>query len=284
MKINLDSMQGNQKGKTVSLANGVQMPLIGLGVYKSKEGAEVENAVLSALENGYRLIDTASFYGNEAGVGRAVHTSGMDRDTIFISTKLWNSDQGYHNAIEAFNRSLDKLKMDYVDLYLVHWPVENKYLETWPAIEEIYKTGRAKAIGVSNFYVHHLEKLKAVASISPMVNQVEFHPFLQQKPLQDYCRSNKIQYESWSPIMRGRVLEIELLKKLAIKYDKSAVQIVIRWNYQKSIVCIPKSVKPARIKSNIDIFDFEIDESDMLLIDQLDRNERTGPDPDNFDF
>jgi len=269
---------------TVTLSNGVKMPLFGLGVFLAKEGHEVENAVRCALELGYVHIDTAAIYGNERGVGKAVRESGIPRNEVFITSKVWNSDQGYQSTLKAFDISLDKLGTDYIDLYLIHWPKGDLSIETWKAMEEIYASGKAKAIGVSNFLVHHLQDLLPTCKITPMVNQFEFHPYLQQPSLQKYCSKHAIQVEAWSPIMKGKVNEIPVLQALGAKYGKTPVQVTLRWEIQKGIVTIPKSTKPERILSNADIFDFELTEEDMAKIDRLDKNRRIGADPDNFDF
>ncbi|MCL1822271.1 MAG: aldo/keto reductase [Prolixibacteraceae bacterium] len=269
---------------TVKLNNGVEIPLLGLGVFLSKEGAEVENAVKYALEAGYRHIDTAAIYHNETGVGKAVKASGISRDEIFITSKVWNSDQGYQSTFKAFDASLEKLKVDYLDLYLIHWPKGDLSVETWKAMEELYKAGKIRAIGVSNFLEHHLADFLPHCSIMPAVDQVEFHPYLQQPLLQQFCIRENIQIEAWSPIMKGKVNEIPLLKALAVKYGKTPVQITIRWELQKGIVTIPKSVKNERIISNVDVFDFEILADDMDKIDNLDKHYRIGADPDNFNF
>jgi diketogulonate reductase-like aldo/keto reductase len=269
---------------SVTLNNGIQMPLFGLGVFLSKEGSEVENAVKYALEAGYIHIDTAAIYGNEHGVGKAVRESGILRNEVFITSKVWNSDQGYRSTLKAFENSLDRLGTDYLDLYLIHWPKGDLSIETWKALEEIYGSGRAKAIGVSNFLVHHLQDLLPECKIKPMVNQVEFHPILQQPSLQKFCANHKIQLEAWSPIMKGKVNDVSVLQALGAKYGKTPVQITLRWEVQKQIVTIPKSVKPERILSNADIFDFELSEDDMAKIDRLDKNRRIGADPDNFNF
>ena len=267
-----------------TLRNGVQMPWIGLGVLYLDDGGPVEDAVRWALEAGYRHIDTASIYGNEAGVGRAIRASGVLREEIFVTTKVWNRDQGYDKALAAFEASLERLDMDYVDLYLVHWPVKELYKETWRALEDIYESGRARAIGVSNFLIHHLQDVMADARIQPMVNQVEFHPRLQQPELQAFCREHGIQLEAWRPLMKGQVLQIPELVALGEKYGKNAVQITLRWMMQRGVVAIPKSGNRDRIFSNIDIFDFELSDDDMAIIDALDRNERMGRHPDNFHF
>jgi diketogulonate reductase-like aldo/keto reductase len=260
------------------------MPLFGLGVFLSKEGHEVEDAVRIALETGYRHIDTAAVYGNERGVGNAVRRSGIPRKEIFITSKVWNSDQGYHTTFDAFHESIGKLGTEYIDLYLIHWPKGPLSVETWKAMEEIYSKGGVKAIGVSNFLVHHLQELIPHCSILPMVDQVEFHPYLQQPDLQKFCRKNGIQMEAWSPIMKGKVCEIPLLAGLSAKYGKSPVQITLRWELQKQIVTIPKSVHADRIVSNAEVFDFEISEEDMKAMDGLDRNLRLGSHPDRITF
>ncbi len=269
---------------TVDLSNGVKMPIFGLGVFLSKEGLEVENAVETALGAGYCHIDTAAVYGNERGVGRAIRRSGIPRGEIFITSKVWNSDQGYLTTFDAFQETMERLDTDYIDLYLIHWPKGPLSVETWKAMEEIYASGRIKAIGVSNFLTHHLEDLLPHCKVVPMVNQVEFHPYLQQPELQRFCRSHSIQFEAWSPIMKGKVNEIPLLQELAAQYGKTPVQVTLRWEIQKGIVAIPKSVHRDRILSNSDIFDFKITAVDMAKIDSLDRNVRVGPDPDNISF
>jgi diketogulonate reductase-like aldo/keto reductase len=269
---------------TVKLVNGVEMPYFGLGVFKTNEGSEVENSVKWALEAGYRHIDTAAIYENEQGVGNAVKASGIPRNEIFITTKSWNENQRNGTVMEGFEESLKLLQTDYVDLYLIHWPVKGKYTATWKVMEEIYRSGRAKAIGVSNFLQHHLEDIFGIAEIKPMVNQVECHPHLVQQPLIDFCRANEIRFEAWSPIMRGAVNDIPLFLELSEKYKKTPVQLVLRWDLQKGIVTIPKSVHQERIKSNAEIFDFELSEEDISRIDQLDKNERFGSHPDTFTF
>ncbi|MDN4594300.1 aldo/keto reductase [Polycladomyces subterraneus] len=260
------------------------MPWLGLGVWRAQEGGEVENAVKTAIRVGYRSIDTAAMYGNEVGVGRAVRESGVPREELFITTKVWNTDQGYDSTLAAFEASLQRLGMDYVDLYLIHWPVAGKYKETWKALEKIYRDGRARAIGVSNFQIHHLEDLMADAEIKPMVNQVEFHPHLTQKELRAYCSQHGIQVEAWRPLMKGEVANVPEIRELAAKYGKTPAQIVLRWNLQHGVVTIPKSVKEYRIRENADVFDFELSQEDMAKLDGLNRNQRFGPDPDNFDF
>ncbi|MCB0747372.1 MAG: aldo/keto reductase [Ignavibacteriae bacterium] len=268
----------------VELSNKVKMPYFGLGVFLMKDGQEVIDAVMHALEAGYIHIDTAALYNNEIGVGEAIRNSSVHRKDIYVTSKVWNSDQGYDSTLKAFDKSLEKLGFDYLDLYLVHWPVKGKYKSTWKAIEELYKQGRVKSIGVSNFLQHHLEDLIDSAEIIPMVNQVEFHPYLVQQDLINFCVKYKIQFEAWSPLMQGKMLSDKLINKLALKYEKTAAQIILRWNLQKGVVTIPKSSKQERIISNSQIFDFKISLDDMKLIDGLDKAERIGADPNNFNF
>ncbi len=269
---------------TFTLHNGVQMPYFGLGVYLSEDGKEVANAVNWALQEGYRHIDTASIYNNEAGVGEGIRQSGIDRQDVFVVSKVWNSDQGYESTLKAYEDSLNRLKLDYLDLYLVHWPVDGKFKETWRAMEYLYREKRVRAIGVSNFMQHHLEDLLTDAETVPMVNQMEFHPYLVQQDLIDFCNKNTIQYEAWSPLMQGHVFEMEIMKEMARKYNKTIAQIVLRWDLQKGVVTIPKSSKKERIIANADIFDFELAPEDVKKLDELDRGKRFGPDPNNFDF
>ncbi|MED5073618.1 aldo/keto reductase [Anoxybacillus geothermalis] len=266
------------------LHNGVQMPWVGLGVYKVKEGEEVKSAVRTALEIGYRHIDTAAFYENEEGVGQAIRESGIPREQVFVTTKVWNTDQGYETTLKAFDASLKKLGFDYVDLYLVHWPVKGKYKETYKALEKLYKDGYVRAIGVSNFQIHHLQDVLADCEIKPMVNQVEYHPRLTQKELQAFCRENGIQLEAWSPLMRGEILTEPTIVEIGKKYGKTPAQVVLRWDLQHGVVTIPKSVTPARIKENANLFDFSLTAEEMKQIDALNLNKRIGADPDNFNF
>lgn len=270
---------------SVRLSNGVEMPLLGLGVFQSNEGEEVESAVKYALEIGYRSIDTAAMYRNERGVGNAMIQSRVPRQEIFLTTKIWNSDQGYQSTFRAFEESLDKLQTNYIDLYLIHWPKGERSLETWKAMVELYEKGKIRAIGVSNFMIHHLKYLmENVPGIPPMVNQIEFHPRLVQPDLLKYCHDHHIQPEAWTPIMHGIVNDIPLLQALAAKYHKSPVQVVLRWDIQKGVVTIPKSVHPERILHNADIFDFELSPEDIAQIDHLDKSARIGADPNNFNF
>ncbi|MGG3800486.1 aldo/keto reductase [Metabacillus fastidiosus] len=269
---------------TTTLHNGVKMPWFGLGVYKVEDGQEVINSVKSAIKAGYRSIDTAAIYKNEEGVGQAVKEAGIPREQLFITSKVWNSDQGYESTIAAFHESLKKLDLDYLDLYLIHWPVKETYKETWKAMETLYKEGKVKAIGVSNFHIHHLEDLMEEAEIIPMVNQVEYHPRLTQKELLSFCQNNNIQLEAWSPLARGRFFDDPILVELSRKYEKTAAQIILRWDLQTGVVTIPKSVHEHRIIENANIFDFELSNEDIAKIDSLNQNERVGSDPDNFHF
>lgn len=271
-----------------ALYNGVGMPWFGLGVFKVEEGPELENAVKTAIKHGYRSIDTAAIYGNEEGVGRGIRQglkeAGIGREELFVTSKVWNADLGYESTLAAYETSLKKLNLDYLDLYLIHWPKEGKFKEGWRALETIYKEGRVKAIGVSNFQIHHLEELMADAEIKPMVNQVEYHPRLTQKELQQYCKQQGIQFEAWSPLMQGQLLDNPELKAIADKYNKSIAQVILRWDLQNSVITIPKSTKEHRIVENASVFDFELTKEDMEQIDSLNQNHRVGPDPDNFDF
>lgn len=271
-----------------TLHNGVQMPWFGIGVFKVEEGPELVNAVKTAITHGYRSIDTAAIYGNEEGVGQGIREgiqqADISREDIFVTSKVWNADLGYESTIAAYETSLNKLGLEYLDLYLIHWPVEGKYKEAWRALETLYKEGRVKAIGVSNFQIHHLEDLMKDAEIKPMVNQVEYHPRLTQKELQTFCQEHDIQLEAWSPLMQGQLLNHEVLQEIANNYNKSVAQVILRWDLQNGVITIPKSTKEHRIIENADVFDFELKEEDMKRIDDLNENHRVGPDPDNFDF
>lgn len=273
---------------TTTLHNGVKMPWLGLGVFKVEEGQELVNAVKNAITHGYRSIDTAAIYGNEVGVGQGVREATqmgeVTREDLFVTSKVWNSELGYEATIAAYEESLTKLGLDYLDLYLIHWPVAGKFKEAWRALETLYKEGRVKAIGVSNFQIDHLKDLMEDAEIKPMVNQVECHPRLTQKELQAFCKQHDIQLEAWSPLMQGQLLENEKLQKIASKYGKSTAQIILRWDLQNGIVIIPKSTKEHRIVENASVFDFELTQEDIECINSLNENHRVGPDPDNFDF
>ena len=274
----------NGKRDYTQLNNGLKMPWLGLGVHRIDDGQEVEEAVSSALEIGYRSIDTATVYGNERGVGKAIRESGIPREDIFLTTKVWNDDQRGKRVLAAFEESLGRLGTDYVDLYLVHWPVKDVYQETWKVMENIYQSGRTKAIGVSNFLIHHLKAISRNSEIVPSVNQIEFHPFLVQPELIEYCQNQNIQVEAWSPLMEGRIVAIPAIKKMAEKYNKTPAQIVLRWDLDHKVVTIPKSVHINRLTENTQIFDFKLSREDMNLLDKLNEGKRTGPDPDNFNF
>ena len=269
---------------TTTLHNGVKMPWFGLGVFKVQEGSEVVESVKAALRNGYKSIDTAAVYRNEEGVGQGIKEAGVPREELFITTKVWNSDQGCESTLQAFETSMEKLGLEYLDLYLIHWPVAGKYKETWKALEKLYKDGKVRAIGVSNFHVHHLKDLMADAEIKPMVNQVEYHPHLAQTELLEFCKAEGIQIEAWSPLKQGELLSEPTIVEIAEKHKKSPAQVILRWDLQNEVITIPKSVKEHRIIENADIFDFELSADDMDRLNSLNKNERVGPDPDNFDF
>jgi diketogulonate reductase-like aldo/keto reductase len=274
----------NNIRQAVTLNNGVAMPWVGLGTWQVDDGQQVERAVRGALDAGYRHIDTAAAYGNEKGVGKAVRDSGIEREQLFVTTKLWNGAQRDRRQREAFEESLDRLGMDYVDLYLIHWPVPERFVESWRVMEQLLEAGRTRAIGVSNFLIHHLDALAAQASVIPAVNQVEFHPHLVQPRLREACRQRGIVFEAWSPLMRGRVVKVDTLNRIGREHGKTAAQVVLRWDLQHEVVTIPKSVHQQRIIENADVFDFELTDEQMGAIDALDRDTRLGPDPDNFNF
>ncbi|MFD3564259.1 aldo/keto reductase [Streptomyces sp. NPDC058686] len=270
----------------IILNNGVEMPQLGFGVWQVPD-AEAETAVATALEAGYRSIDTAAIYGNEEGTGKAIVASGIARDQLFVTTKLWNADQGYDATLRAFDASLDKLGLDYLDLYLIHWPLPSKdsYVDTYKAFEKIYADGRAKAIGVSNFLPEHLERLLGETSIIPAVNQIELHPHLQQRAAREFHAEQGIATEAWSPLGQGKgLLEVPAIVAIAQKHGRTPAQIVLRWHVQLGNVVIPKSVTPSRIVENIDVFDFELDVEDIAAISALNEDRRLGPDPATFDM
>lgn len=267
----------------VQLNNGVKMPQLGLGVYKVTE-EEIERAVKAALESGYRAIDTAQFYENEKALGNVLKETDIPREDLFITTKVWNSHQGYEKTLEAFDASLEKLGLEYVDLYLVHWPCPDfdLYIETYRALEKLYNEGKVKAIGVSNFNIEHLERLLKECDVTPVLNQVECHPYLQQQALKAFCREHDIHVEAWAPLMKGKLMEDEVIKTLATKHQKTPAQIILRWHLQNETIVIPKSVTPSRIKENIDVFDFALTKEDMEEIATLDRGERQGKEPNEM--
>jgi diketogulonate reductase-like aldo/keto reductase len=271
----------------VTLNNGVEIPQVGLGVFRAKEGAEVERAVRAALEAGYRLIDTAAAYGNEVGVGKAIKASGLPREEVFITTKLWNANHAYEDALRGFDESLEKLDCDYIDLYLIHWPLpmEGKFTQAWKALEKLYESKRVRAIGVSNFKPHHLEELLKGAATVPAVNQIELHPLFQQKETRAYCVEHGIAVESYSPLMQaGAALEHPVIANLAHTYGKTPAQVILRWHVQSGLIVIPKSVKPERIQENLALFDFELSKNDMRAIEEMDREQRINADPDTASF
>lgn len=270
----------------ITLNNGVRMPQLGFGVWQVPDD-EAADAVSTALESGYRSIDTAAIYGNEEGTGRAIAASGLPRDELFVTTKLWNSDHGYDSTLRAFDTSLSKLGLEYVDLYLIHWPVPevDKYVDTWKAFEKIYAEGRAKAIGLSNFHPAHIQRLLSETEIAPVIDQIELHPQLQQAELRAFNARHNIATEAWSPLGQGKgLLEDARLAAIADKHGKSPAQVVLRWHLDLGNVVIPKSVTPSRIKENIDVFDFELDADDLATIDGLDSGNRLGPDPETFNL
>ncbi|MDP4108487.1 MAG: aldo/keto reductase [Bacillota bacterium] len=268
------------------LNNQTEIPMLGLGVFRTPDGDENARAVSWAIEAGYRHVDTASVYGNEKSTGRGIHESGVNRNELFITTKLWNDDMRNHVQKEAFYRSLEKLGLDYIDLYLIHWPVMETLEESWGVLEELYSEKLIRAIGVSNFHKNHLQELFKFAKVMPAINQIERHPRLTQMPLIEYCRTKNIAVEAWSPLGgdSSDILTNQTIINIGKKYNKSAAQTVIRWDLQSDVVVIPKSVHKERIKANIDVFDFELSDEDMKTIDRLNQNHRFSADPDNFDF
>lgn len=273
---------------TVTLNNGVKMPWLGLGVFRVEDSPKLVDAVKNAIKNGYRSIDGAAIYDNEVSMGKGIaegiQAAGISREELFITSKVWNADLGYESTIRAYETSLKKLGLDYLDLYLIHWPVEGKYKEAWRALEYLYEQGRVKAIGVSNFQVHHLENLMKDAEIKPMINQIEFHPRLSQGKVRAFCKQNDIQVEAWSPLMVGKLFDNEILKEIAHNHNKSIAQIILRWDIQNGVITIPKSTNESRIIENSQVFDFELTNEEVEKINSLNQDLRVGPDPDNFDF
>ncbi|MFC4943983.1 aldo/keto reductase [Pseudonocardia sp. GCM10023141] len=268
---------------TIGLNNGIRIPQLGFGVFLVPPG-ETQRSVSDALEAGYRHIDTARLYRNEGEVGAAIAASGIPRDELFITTKLWNDDQGSESAIRAFDTSLERLGLDHVDLYLIHWPApaQNRYVETWTALQQLIEDGRARAVGVSNFQIPHLQRLIDETGAVPSVNQVELHPNLTQEPLRAFHAEHGIVTEAWSPLARGALLQDTAIGKIAAKHGRTAAQVILRWHLQVGNVVIPKSVTPARIVENFDVFGFELDADDVAAIEALNSDTRIGPDPDAF--
>jgi 2,5-diketo-D-gluconate reductase A len=268
---------------TVALHDGVEIPQLGFGVFQVPP-EDTQEVVEEALASGYRHIDTAGAYRNEAGVGAAIAASGLGRDEVFVTTKLWNSEQGYDSTLAAFDKSLERLGLDRVDLYLIHWPMpsEDRYLDTWRAFEKIHGEGRSRSIGVSNFRVEDLERLEREAEMPPTVNQIELHPSLQQAQLRAWHAEHGIATEAWSPLAQGALLDDDTIVTIAAHHEKTPAQAILRWHLQLGNVVIPKSVTPERIRENLEIFDFELSEDDMAAIARLDSGERTGPDPATF--
>lgn len=271
----------------ITLNNGLQMPGMGLGVFQVPNDVTAE-MVKNAIEVGYRSIDTAAIYGNETGVGegisQALATTGLKREDLFITSKVWNDGLRYEETIAAYEDSLEKLGLDYLDLYLIHWPGKNKFAEAWRALEDLYEQGKIKAIGVCNFQVSHLQDLLKIARITPVINQVELHPRLQQTEVRSFCEEHNIQVEAWAPLMQGGLLDNETISKIAEKYGKSNAQVILRWDIHNGIVTIPKSVRKERMIQNADIFDFTLTDEEMAIINAMNLEQRVGPNPDEFDF
>ena len=274
------------------LNNDYKIPSIGFGTFRTPSGEETEQSVLNAIKAGYRHIDCAAAYGNEKSVGDAIRKSGIAREELFVTSKLWNDEKGYEKTIAAFNKTLEDLQLDYLDLYLIHWPIakasknnwQEANSESWRAFEDLYKQGKIKAIGVSNFLLHHFEPLLKTAKIKPMVNQIEFHPGMLQEETVEFCKKNNILVEAWAPFSNGQILSNPVLTEIADKYNKSVAQLSLRWIIQKGIVPLPKSVTPERIKSNLNVFDFEISAQDSETIDKLTNCGGSGLHPDEVDF
>lgn len=271
----------------ITLNNGTKMPGLGLGVYQIPD-EDTSKIVADGIKAGYRLIDTAQIYGNEAGTGKGIKKglaeTGLDREDLFVTSKVWNDHLTYDQTIAEFNNSLDKLGLDYLDLYLIHWPGDNSFKDSYQALEDLYKAGKIKAIGVSNFEIHHLKELAEFADITPVLNQVESHPRMSQNELREYAAKNDIKIQAWSPLMQGKILKDEILQKIADKHKKSVAQVILRWDIQRDVMLVVKSVRSERMASNADVFDFSLDEEDMKTINDMNQDLRVGPDPDEFDF
>lgn len=274
--------------QTTTLNNGIKMPVLGYGVFRVENGAELAEAVKTAIKKGYRSIDTAQIYGNEEMVGQgikeAIAEGLVTREELFITSKVWNAGLNYEDALAAYDDSLSKMGLDYLDLYLIHWPGHDQYLDAYKALETIYKEGRVRSIGVSNFQVHHLENLLKETEIKPVINQIEFHPRLTQQEVRNYCTGHDIQVEAWSPLMNGELLKDATIQSIAAKHNKTAAQIVLKWDLQHQVVTIPKTMTESRMEENINVFDFELTTEEMAQIDALNENFRCGPNPDEFNF
>ncbi|WP_251942745.1 aldo/keto reductase [Staphylococcus sp. Marseille-Q5304] len=274
--------------ESVQFYNGNEMPMVGLGTFRVENSDECKLAVKHAIESGYRHIDTAMIYENEVkvgeGIAEALETTGLKRSDLFITSKLWLADYGRNNVADAYNKSLERLGLDYLDLYLMHWPGTDEALmiDTWQGMEDLYKQDKVKNIGVSNFNVEHFEALLAQVSIKPVINQVEFHPYLTQEPLRRYMEVQNIHVESWSPLMNAQILDDETVQAIATEIGKSPAQVIIRWNIEHGVVVIPKSVTPSRIEENLDVFNFELSEEQVSKLDQINEDKRIGPDPSEF--
>lgn len=275
--------------ENVTLNNGLEMPLVGYGVFRVPDGDDLAEAVKTAIAKGYRSIDTAQVYRNEESVGRgiraAIDEGLVAREELFITSKVWNDGLSYEETLAAYASSLEKLGVDYLDLYLIHWPgLDTSYIEAYKALEKIYQDGRVRSIGVSNFHVHHLEHLLKETTVIPVINQIEFHPHLTQEEVRNYCKEHRIQVEAWSPLMNGSLLEEALIQQLASKYNKTPAQIVLRYDVQHGVVTIPKTMTPSRMTENLDVFDFALADEEMAQLDAMNDGLRCGPDPEKFNF
>ncbi|MDX8342320.1 MULTISPECIES: aldo/keto reductase [Rossellomorea] len=274
--------------KSITLNNDIEMPEVGYGVFRVEDGPALEQAVQTAIKIGYRSIDTAAIYENEAAVGKgiksAIEAGLVTREELFVTSKVWNNGLTYDETIAAYEESLEKMGLDYLDLYLIHWPGNDKYMEPWKALESLYKDARVKSIGVSNFQVNHLERLLSEADIKPVINQIEFHPKLTQSEVRAFCEKHDIHVEAWSPLMNAELLNNETIKGIADDHNKSAAQVILRWDLQHGVITIPKSMTESRILENIQLYDFTLSEEEMNRLDELNENLRSGPDPDEFNF
>ncbi|AHN20124.1 aldo/keto reductase [Lysinibacillus varians] len=275
--------------ENVTLNNGLEMPLVGYGVFRVPDGDDLADAVKTAIAKGYRSIDTAQVYRNEESVGRGIRATIDEglvaREELFVTSKVWNDGLSYEETLAAYASSLEKLGLDYLDLYLIHWPgLDTNYIEAYKALEKIYQDGRVRSIGVSNFHVHHLEHLLKETTVIPVINQIEFHPHLTQEEVRNYCKEHRIQVEAWSPLMNGSLLEEALIQQLASKYNKTPAQIVLRYDVQHGVVTIPKTMTPSRMTENLDVFDFALADEEMAQLDAMNDGLRCGPDPEKFNF